>query len=142
MLWPLSMTLRTWAFLLLVGLYFLVTAQANASYSNPSVWEQMQFNPHRVVKAQVKAIQVDGESVKIEIASPGSKEITSVILCTNENQEPFRTNGRPTEPVRAVYQAERISLLREAFKSGEAVELGFSGPWSPCLNTVRMSKGA
>ena len=31
-------------------------------------------------------------------------------------------------------------ILREAYKSGENVELTYDGPWTPCLRSVRIVK--
>lgn len=130
-----------WALLLIIGVYFLITNTANADYMNPSVWQQMQFSPNKAVKAVIKSMEVDRDSVRIEVAAVGSSETAKITLCSDESQTPFATQ-RQTEPVRAVYTQERMNIVREALKTGEPVELGFSGPWSPCLNSIRISKGA
>lgn len=123
------MTLRVWAFLLLVGLIILVTQGAEAQVSEPLVWTQMQEKPNQTLRGVVKGLELNGDRVIVELAS--SDGLKKLQLCSDPAQIPF---DRP--------RADKIELLRDAYKSGEAVELGLTGPWSPCLNTVRVSKGA
>lgn len=115
---------------------------AMADGFQPSVWQQMQEGQTSTVAAKIKTIEVLDHGVSISFAKKdGRREVTETAkLCDD-----FSTSGHDnayfdSEERRAAFFRERMELIREAYKTGETVELAYRGPWNACLQSVRLSK--
>lgn len=79
--------------------------------------------------AQVESIEVSGS--KITVGFKDHDQTQTVELCQDPKNEPF---------FGVTFQNQRVEILRDALQSGKKVELGLKGPWSPCLDSVKISK--
>jgi hypothetical protein len=129
-----------------MGLFFYILAGSYghaAEVAEPGVWEQMQFSPDRQARMVVVGLEIRGDAVTVEVApSKRSKAVSRLHLCSADSQRPFDQQNDNSEARRAIYAQQILEVLREAYRTGRRVELGFSGPWSPCLSAVRISKAA
>lgn len=100
----------------------------------PSVWTQMQTNGHSRIQAKIVSLEISemGAQVTYRQIKDGDAQATTQ-LCA-----PIGTENYRSEEMRTSLHGERITVLREALKSGQVVELGFQGPWSPCLSSIRV----
>jgi len=123
-------TLQGWAFFVLASLIAFLNWGANAQTMGPSVWEQMQSasNAPANFKATVVALQVSGQQVSVDLISvTNSWRYKGLKLCS--------TAQFPTAP-----SDQRVDILSQALRSKNAVEIGLSGPFNPCLDTIRVSR--
>ena len=116
------MTLRTWGLLAILGIFAIImTAHADSLWDEmgPSVSEQMAT---QAVIAKVVAFEARGSALVYKITANGDS--STLRLCP----------GLASEGVNGV--------LQEAYRSGDSVKLGLTGPFNSCVVTARVSKGA
>lgn len=121
-----------------LALFALVLFAAHAfADADPSVWEQMQTGSVTTIEGIVKGLDIRGTSVLVKIADGDDGQVSThtLKLCTADSDN-FRS-----EEERAVFFHQRVQSLREAYKSGESVQLSYRGPWQPCLVSVAIGKG-
>lgn len=115
---------------LLLSSLLIVASVVHADFgATPSVWDQMQLNGIRQEGAKIESVEVNQSTVFVNYKI--GDEIKQAELCRDVRNEPFYG---------VTYQNQRVDMLRAALKSGEKVDLGVSGPWSPCLESVKVSK--
>lgn len=85
-----------------------------AAEFGPGVWEQLQTRGSTVINSQVIALEISDEVVVVEFSGGRAK------LCSLDSS----------------LSDQRVAALREAYKSGDIVELSFQGPWNTCLKTI------
>lgn len=107
--------------------------------SQPGVWDQMQTGSSVAVKGKIKSLNVRANSVEI-VLSQGSENLTRTFkLCTEISSSTADNDFFRSEEQRAAFFHQRMESLREAYRTGQVVELGSRGPWNPCLDSVRIS---
>lgn len=80
----------------------------------PGVWEQLEKRGNTFVSTKITALEISDEMVIVEFEGGRAK------LCSRDSS----------------LNDQRVATLRDAYKSGEIVELGFQGPWNTCLKTI------
>lgn len=117
------MTLRTWAFLFILGVFAIIVS-AHAAHAD-SLWDDMASQPATTVNAKILRIEARGDETiyKINMAS-GGNDNSEIRLCPQLKTE------------------AAAEVLKEAFRSNLPVTLGLSGPFNPCVVTVHVNKGA
>jgi hypothetical protein len=115
----------------LMVLAFILSGAAQAS-----VWDQMQNGETSRVTGKVESLEISGGGVKV-----GLKQMSREMRFCDDFSTEDRDNGYfDSESRRAALAVERLEILRDAYKSGETVELTMKGPWNPCLQSVRLVK--
>jgi hypothetical protein len=112
--------------------------------ADTSVWEQMQEGHTSQVRAKIKSLEINSGSVRVGFVTKVNGKDSPALEYTRMCDD-FATEGIPngyidSESRRAALASQRMELLRDAFKSGETVELAYKGPWNPCLQSVRLVK--
>lgn len=119
---------------LALGIALIAFSTAAHADFGPSVWTQMQTNGHSRVLAKVISIEISEQGAQVTYRQIKEGETQgSTSLCA-----PIGTENYRSEEMRTSLHSERLMVLREALKSGQIVELGFQGPWNPCLSSVRV----
>lgn len=136
------MTLRTWSILLVIGLvYFIYLAGAHADFAQPSVWQQMQQSQGVNRKVLVKDLYFRTDGVIVELAnSRQSKNVTRISLCADIPSNPS-TNQLDSDATHAMFKRMMLEQLQRAKVNKTYVNVEVSGPWSPCLSSVRSVEG-
>ncbi len=118
-------------------LTLIVSLHAKADVSPASVWEQMQEGTTSRVEAKITGLEILANRVKIEFTVTGDKKADSALLCDD-----FGRKGDnqyfDSEERRAALFRERVQSVRDALNSGATVEIAYSGPWKPCLQSVNL----
>lgn len=99
--------------IVLVMLVMSISGTVSAEFG-PGVWEQLQTRGNTVIVSPITALEVSDQLVVVEFNGGRAK------LCAQDSS----------------LNDQRVAMLREAYKSGESVELGFQGPWNTCLKTI------
>ncbi|NJL25592.1 MAG: hypothetical protein HC902_10745 [Calothrix sp. SM1_5_4] len=119
------MQLRTWAVLMVLGIFLLIASGARAD----GIWDDMRDRSN-VVRGKIETLEIRGNSLRIEI---GGQTLSS----------PFCADSAgASEYILAVYIQEQMAALREAWRSQAPVEISLRGPWSPCVSAIRVTRGA
>lgn len=106
----------------------LISSWVHAEPS-PSVWEQMQTKNVIHEDALIESVEVTGSKIIVGFTENGQSQTAE--LCRDIKNEPH---------FGVTFENQRVEMLRVALKSGERVQLGLKGPWSPCLDSVKISK--
>ena len=101
--------------IVLAMLIMSISGTAAAEFG-PGVWQQMQERGNTIIRTQITGLEISDQLVVVEFSGGRTK------LCS---YDPAIT-----------LNDQRIATLRDAYKSGELVELGFQGPWNTCLKTI------
>lgn len=102
---------------------------ATAEGFGPSVWDQMQHESANASTGKITSLEIGDQGIEIGVTSNGDQATTK--FCDD-------SAGSEGESYRSAQAVARLEILREAFKSGEKVELTYDGPWKPCLRSVRI----
>lgn len=108
-----------------------------------SVWDQMQTSGLERVTGKVTALEFQGTgtlNLSLQVAGEGGTKITKSFQSSTDTMNGACNNAYHSDEERVAFFTQRVELLREAFKNEDVVELSFSGPWNPCLNSVRVVK--
>ena len=103
------------------------------------VWDQLQQSGGSRTQAQIVGLEVLGNSVNVTVQKVEGKSSAreTLKLCTEiasaADNDFFRS-----EEQRAAFFNQRMTSLREAYQSGELVQLSSKGPWSPCIQNVAL----
>jgi hypothetical protein len=116
-------------YLYLASLTVLAIVVQADSGAPPSVWEQMQLAGVSQEGATIESVEVNQSTVLINYKV--GEDVRKAELCRDVRNEPFYG---------VTYQNQRVDMLRSALKSGDRVDLGLTGPWSPCLQSVKVSR--
>lgn len=122
-------------------LSFAMFSLAGAA-STDQVWDQMKNGEVGSVKAQIMAVDVLTDQVRIEYSVKEGKQTVkkSTKLCEGASGHTTDNAAGSDTDARAAYLQARISVLRDAYKSKEPVKLGFSGPADDCVQMIRLEK--
>ncbi len=90
-----------------------ISGTVSASFG-PGVWEQLEARGNTIVSSRISALEVSDQMVVVEFDGGRAK------LCSQDSS----------------LNDQRVAMLREAFRSGDVVELSFQGPWNTCLKTI------
>jgi exosome complex RNA-binding protein Csl4 len=127
------MTLRL-AFGLLIGILLALSVTSRADFG-PGVWDQLQNRGDIIVLAKITKLEISPSQVSVgyrEIVK-GKKDkagLKTATLCREQSTLSYAN----------VEHHQRIESLRDAYRSGEIVKLSMTGPWSPCLSSITLSK--
>lgn len=89
----------------------------------------MQLKNINQLEVFLESLEIQGTEVLVGFRVDGQTQQLS--LCRDVKNEPFYGS---------VYQNQTVEILRSALKSKDSVQFGVSGPWSPCLQSVKISK--
>ena len=118
-------------------LTLIVSLHAQADVFPASVWEQMQEGTTSHVEAKITGLEILANRVKIEFTTTSDKKTNSALLCDDFGRKGDNQYS-DSEERRAAFFFERVQSVRDAFKSGATVEIAYSGPWNPCLQSVNL----
>lgn len=90
-----------------------ISGTVSASFG-PGVWEQLQERGNTVIVSKISALEISDQMVVVEFEGGRTK------LCSQDSS----------------LNDQRVAMLREAFQTGQLVELSFQGPWNTCLKTI------
>jgi len=124
------MTMRSWALLILVGLFLLIFTQVNAQ--ELSVWDQMSSGAsvNHDEKTQIQEVQIRSDQVVLVKIQNSNGNSESVRLCAD-------TSGTGhNSPQSAALLNQQIEILRDSIRTKQSVKLEIRGPWSPCIASV------
>lgn len=122
--------------LCVVLLAMLLPAMACADNFGPGVFEQLQQGTLSPTLGKITSLEVGDKGIAIGVTTKTGRKTTTTT--TTRFCDDF--SGSEAESFRSAQTVARLELLREAFRSGENVELAFAGPWSPCLRSIRLIK--
>lgn len=160
------MTLRGWALLLFVGLYFLVTSGANADEAFATKWmappadlnqtDQSSVSPKARPAAPAPELAAPLSSASVwdqmqQMPTDSSQGvIKSVKMEGSHARFQLQTDDGKTreytvcsDPAQVPFDRPtetKQRVLEKAFETGDRVELGMSGPWNPCLSKIQVTK--
>ena len=104
--------------LLAIALSMSLTAHADFA---PSVWAQLQMRGVRTLQAKITSLEMNGSQTRVGFREAG-------------------VSGSGHQEMDLCESLKEIELFRRAYDSGEILELGFQGPWSPCISSVRIGR--
>jgi hypothetical protein len=111
-------------------LFALITATAHADLDfGPSVSEQMQEGMVGAFAAKIDNIIPRSGGYKITFTRVDDNSQDTVSLCMTDHT----VEDHYTESDRSMAIQQRVTALREARQSKEAIQLALKGPWSPCV---------
>ena len=113
---------------MLINLFYLLSV-ASAETASPSVWEQMRLNGVNRVEVTIESVEVTGSEVIVTYKEKDM--VLKTQLCREVKNEPYYG---------ATFQNQRVEMLRSALNHHDKVELTLSGPFNPCLQSVKVNK--
>ena len=119
-------------------LVILVGAQAWAE-AQPGIWDQLQTGSRTAIRGKIKSLNVRANSVEIVLTVGARASTPSLKLCTEIASASADNDFFRSEEQRAAFFHQRMESLREAYRSGQIVELGTRGPWNPCVDSVQIT---
>jgi hypothetical protein len=115
----------------------LLSAFARADVVQPSVWEQMENGTANPIEALVTDLDFRSNAVVVtlETKENGSQ---SAQLCSEAAMQADQ-KFQNSEEMRGHHFSQTAETLREALRSNQKVLIGMKGPWSSCIESVKIS---
>lgn len=114
----------------------LLPTMGSADNFGPGVFEQLQHGTLSPTVGKITSLEVGDKGIAIGVTTKTGRKATTTTTARFCDD----SSGSEAESFRSAQTVARLELLREAYKSGEIVELAFAGPWNSCIHSIRLSK--
>jgi hypothetical protein len=111
---------------------FFIAFSAHADLNNPGVWEQLELGDVDGVEVKITDLKFSGS--RVEVTFENGDQTESGHLCVDQEED------KSSNEMRAQHFSHMVQTLREAKREKSLVTIGYRGPWSPCIESVKLGK--